>query len=129
MVSRGLIPKRRRDARKGYWHEGFVCWVVRVAYDFRTHSGEAWFPPEHCCDGTGCVAFFEAVDAEVALIRTYAGDRPDTVYRKYVGDAPGWMALPPPRGLTHDDDNDNGTPAAPLPSPQKKRRRPAERSE
>jgi hypothetical protein len=43
-----------------------------------------------CCDMSGCIIFFEAIDPEVLEIETFAGDERDTAY---VRRRQGWQSM------------------------------------
>lgn len=64
------------------WDERLKCHVVSLTYEFHTHTGQLYLLDGDCCDMTGCVALFEGIDPEVKAIKTYSGDKADTVYRK-----------------------------------------------
>ena len=64
------------------WDERLKCGVVSLAYDFRSRTGQLYLPDGHCCDMTGCIALFQAIDPDVTAIKTYSGDKADTAYRK-----------------------------------------------
>ena len=51
-------------------------------------------PPDTCCDMCGCIALFEGVDPNVALIETFAGGERDTAFRR---PKTGWEAISPGR--------------------------------
>jgi hypothetical protein len=36
----------------------------------------------NCCDMRGCIELFERIDPEVRTIYTFAGDEPDTIYKR-----------------------------------------------
>ena len=78
--TRGVLDKR------------LMCHVISLAYDFRSHAGQVYFPDGECCDMSGCVALFEGIDPKVTIVRTFSGDREDTVYRK---EGKGWDIIPP----------------------------------
>ena len=52
------------------WDERLQCGVVSLAYDFRSHTGQLYLPEGHCCDMTGCIALFEAIDPNVVALRS-----------------------------------------------------------
>ena len=64
------------------WDERLKCDVVSLVYDFRSHTGQLNLPDGDCCDMSGCLALFEAIDPKVTAINTHSGDKADTVYRK-----------------------------------------------
>jgi len=89
------MPSPKLSKTEGKWDERLVCRVQHLSYDFRTRTGELHFPECNCCDMGGAVALFRAIDPDVRLIRTFAGGRPDTVYRFNVGDSGEWSAFLP----------------------------------
>jgi hypothetical protein len=95
-----MVPKARWRPGRPHWDEELICWVLRLTYDYRTRTGAIYFPPGNCCDMRACVGRFVALDADVQLIRTFAGDEADTVYHKEAEGAPdgdGWTAYVPKR--------------------------------
>jgi hypothetical protein len=79
-----------RIGRKGWWgkgshrgnpwHEGLACLVRSLSFDFANKRGELHLPPNCCCDMSGCIAVFQAIDPEVKEVQTFAGKEPDTRY-------------------------------------------------
>ena len=67
-------------------HKKFQCEVLRLSYDFASRAGIVEFPENDCCDMDGAITVFSAIDPEVISIRTYAGGKKDTVYRKIKGE-------------------------------------------
>lgn len=74
------------------YDERLMCEVVSLSYDFRTRTGELYLPDSNCCDMTGCLELFEAIDPSVVAIETRSGNRADTAYRKVGVD---WKAFGP----------------------------------
>jgi hypothetical protein len=70
-----------------------MCNVVRIAYDYETRCGFAWFADGDCCDMSGCIQFFSRLDPAVAEIQTYSGKAIDTAYQR-AGHGQ-WRALVP----------------------------------
>jgi hypothetical protein len=66
-------------------HDGLMCGVLSLSYDFAGHEGIITFPRGDCCDMSGCIRLFEAIDPGVVAIDTFSGDEPDTAYRKRNG--------------------------------------------
>lgn len=64
------------------YDERLMCEVISLSYDFGTQTAELYLPATNCCDMTGCVELFEAIDPKVVAINTHSGDRIDTAYRK-----------------------------------------------
>jgi hypothetical protein len=58
------------------------CSVVSLAYDFASHVGRLDMERYNCCDMGGCLALFRGIDPKVKAIHTYAGGKPDTIYRR-----------------------------------------------
>ena len=71
-----------RDPNDEAFHSGLQCCVLLVAYDFRTRVGRLDMARGNCCDMSGAIAFFEAIDPQVIQIQTYAAAKRDTVYVK-----------------------------------------------
>lgn len=69
-----------------------MCDVRGVAYDFETRAGRLRMAPEDCCDMSACVALFTTIDPTVRAIETFAGEVPDTIYKR-LGNR--WHALTP----------------------------------
>jgi hypothetical protein len=56
------------------------CYVNRLQYDFNTRKGQLFMGPKNCCDASGCIELFKAIDPEVKEIETFEGANADTVY-------------------------------------------------
>ncbi len=82
-----------KKARNAPFDKRLMCSVESLSYDFRTREGRLEMPDGNCCDMEGAVGLFTAIDPKAETIRTFAGGKPDTVYRKDAGDTPGWAAL------------------------------------
>jgi hypothetical protein len=80
------------EPTRAVWNERLRCHVVSLAHDFRNHTGQVYLLDGECCDMTGCVALSEEIDPEVTAVRTFSGDRADTMYRKQGKE---WSAFPP----------------------------------
>jgi hypothetical protein len=82
---------KRRVQRTDLW-----CEVQSLTYDFPSRRGRLYMPWGNCCDMTGCIALFERIDPDCALIETYEGNergkgyQADTIYRLTEA---GWEAL------------------------------------
>lgn len=74
------------------FHPQLLCGVDRVEYDFRAGKGTLYLPAGDCCDMSGCIAFFEAIDPKVQAIDTFSGGKRDTGYRRHGSD---WSAALP----------------------------------
>jgi hypothetical protein len=68
--------------KKDRWDERLKCSVRRLTYDFDTQTGELNLPPHQSCDMGGCVELFLGIDPKVKTISTFAGDQPDTFYKR-----------------------------------------------
>jgi hypothetical protein len=66
------------------------CNVERLTYDFHTRTGQLDMPEHSCCDMTGAIGLFQAIDPKVRFIETFAGGVSDTTYRRQ-GDQ--WQAV------------------------------------
>ena len=75
------MAKIRKRNDEGMWDERLKCHVQQVAYDTRTRTGRLDFPEACCCDMTGAIQLFSAIDPEVPVIETFAGGEADTVFR------------------------------------------------
>jgi hypothetical protein len=64
------------------WSPKLCCSVRSITYDFQTRTGRLDMPPITCCDMTGCINFFRAINPQVRRIETYAGGRRDTFYQR-----------------------------------------------
>ena len=83
------------------YHEDTQCYVQRVSYDFKERRGILLMGDGSCTDMAGCIRVFERIDPEVQRIDTYAGEVPDTVYRRHSQKFGGWRAyLPAPPHIT-----------------------------
>jgi hypothetical protein len=79
------------------------CFVERLSYDFRLHLGFLYMARGSCCDMTGCIKLFKAIDPKVVGIQTFEmkenGEEvraKDTCYFKY--DNGEWVAYCPKEG-------------------------------
>ncbi len=84
------MARARHSQQDGRWDERLGCWLQRLVYDARTRTGRLDFPPANCCDMTGAINLFTAIDPDVRVIETFAGGVPDKVYRREDGE---WAAL------------------------------------
>jgi hypothetical protein len=62
----------------------------KVSYDFRERCGRLDIEGGDCCDMSGCIAFFKAIDPDVQTIDTFSGSERDTGYVKRSW---GWQAV------------------------------------
>jgi hypothetical protein len=70
---------------------GLRCGLpVRIEYDSATRTGTIHMRPHGCTDMPGAIRLFTAIDPEVRTIATFAGERPDTSYRRIDG---AWRAF------------------------------------
>ena len=81
--------------KKTHFDPRLACGVLRLSYDFETRAGEIYFPQAHCCDMSGCIKLFAAIDPEAVSIQTFSGDRPDTSYHRDSGGSSDWSAFLP----------------------------------
>lgn len=72
------------------WREDLQCEVTSLWVDFRAHFGRLMMGDGACCDMTGCIALFLAIDPDIELIVTRSGDEADTAYHRS-GDV--WRAV------------------------------------
>lgn len=68
------------------------CEVLSLTYDFAARYGDLRMHEGDCCDMTGCVALFEAIDPGVLIIQTWSGRALDTAYMRQTAKTP-WIAL------------------------------------
>jgi hypothetical protein len=80
---------------EGVFHTGLQCRVIGVSYDYGQRLGRLDMPPVNCCDMSGCLGLFLAIDPDCAKIETFTGGKPDTAY---VRRPAGWEAIDP-RGV------------------------------
>jgi hypothetical protein len=57
--------------------------VTEIEYNFCSHSGRVYMERDCCVDMTDCVNYFQRIDPDVAAIRTFAGVKEDTSYRRH----------------------------------------------
>src|SRR5262249_51855320 len=75
-----------------YWHPDLMCYVHGAEYNARRKAGRLYLAWRSCCDMRGAIQAFEGIDPSVELIETFAGEVPDTVYRRIDGK---WHAYAP----------------------------------
>ena len=68
------------------------CNVSSVFYDFETRTGTLVMDSGACCDMSGCIEYFKAIDPKVTRINTVSGTEIDTSYVIHAGS---WRALLP----------------------------------
>jgi hypothetical protein len=56
--------------------------VLRIDYDVRTRRGRVFMAEGCCVDMTGTIRLFKRIDPQVKAIDTFAGELPDTCYRR-----------------------------------------------
>ena len=71
-------------------------YVTGMEYNFQSHTARLYLDKGCCCDIEDCVDFFQRIDPDVQIIRTFTLLQEDTCYRR---DARGqtWGALKPHR--------------------------------
>lgn len=74
-------------------HPTMQCRVLELRYSFVHKTGTLHMVDGDCCDMSGCVDAFKAIDGDVARIVTYSGNRADT---SYILTKEGWEAKWPP---------------------------------
>ena len=62
--------------------QDLMCQVVSLSYDFDKRAGSLNMAERQSTDMTACVRLFTAVDPEVRRIDTFAGTKPDTIYKR-----------------------------------------------
>jgi hypothetical protein len=80
-----VMANTKAEWRDGKWDSKLQCAVQKLQYDFRTKTGRLEFPEGDCCDMSGAISLFAAIDKDVRVIDTYAGGKPDTIYRRGQG--------------------------------------------
>ena len=78
------------------WSDLTQCDVRSVEHRPPERRGVLHMPPDTCCDMCGCIALFEGIDPNVALIETFAGGERDTAYVRRP--TTGWEAISPGGG-------------------------------
>jgi hypothetical protein len=63
---------------------------IRIEYDSASCTGKIYMQPRCCTNMAGAIALFTAIDPDVEVIETYAGDAKDTAYRRKRS---GWNAF------------------------------------
>jgi hypothetical protein len=87
-----MTKKIRRNRDGSIFHEGLMCFVLRVDYDYRCRTGAVHMEVDSCCHAPGCIALFEGIDPDVEMIATFAGGKRDMTYKKVRGE---WESLMP----------------------------------
>jgi len=59
-----------------------VCEVSSLSYDFDKKSGKLIMAESQSVDMAGCTKLFLAIDPNVQWIETFAGTKPDTIYKR-----------------------------------------------
>jgi hypothetical protein len=73
------------------FHHGLQASVRSVSYDFRRQRGRLDMEELCCCDMSGCIALFKAIDSKVREIETFADGKRDTTYVQQARG--GWQAV------------------------------------
>jgi hypothetical protein len=89
-VGESVVSKRK--APRDLFDPRLKCGAESLSYDFRTREGRLDMPAGQCCDMDGAVKLFAEIDRKVQTVRTFAGGKADTVYRKDEGGGSGWGA-------------------------------------
>lgn len=61
--------------------EELQCSIVRLEYDFTSHTARLFLPDLSCTDMSGAIAFCQRLDEAVRRIETFEGERPDIQYQ------------------------------------------------
>jgi len=64
------------------WYQEMRELGAGLRYDFTLRRGEVVLPGLGCTDMTGCIRFFERVDADVLEIHTFNEGGRDTTYQR-----------------------------------------------
>jgi hypothetical protein len=59
-----------------------MCDVTSLSYDFDKRTGRLNMAPAGSCSMSGLTAIFIAIDPNVERIVTFAGDLPDSMYKR-----------------------------------------------
>jgi hypothetical protein len=59
-----------------------MCDVITLSYDFEKRTGGLKMAPFGSCDMSGLIALITKIDPDVQRILTFAGDSPDSMYRR-----------------------------------------------
>lgn len=74
------------------------CSIVRLEYDFASHTARLFLPDMNCTDMSGAIAFCQQIDEAVQLIETFEDGRLDIRYQlrggKWRALESGWSRLP-----------------------------------
>lgn len=70
----------KTDKALPLFHSDFQCFVRGITYDFESHVGQVHMTDGSCTDMSGCIKVFKRIDTDVVTIRTFSGEKPDTVY-------------------------------------------------
>jgi len=62
-----------------------VTCIESLSYDFVQKVGVLCMPELCCCDMSGCIRVFQAIDPDVRRVDTISGDKADVVYMKNEG--------------------------------------------
>ena len=81
----------KKDTEKTF-DARLVCFPQSLKYDFDTRTGQLFLHNGGCCDMTGCIKIFKAIDPQVSAITTYSDGKEDTSYRK---DGSMWKSYEP----------------------------------
>ena len=65
-----------------HYDERLICFVDSLSYDFNSHTGKLYVANGGCCDMTGCIKLFKAIDPQVTTILPYSGGKEDVYYKK-----------------------------------------------
>lgn len=88
----GINPPTHVTREGWVYRSDTQCYAERLEYDFVNRAGALHMRDGSCTDMTGAIQLFQAIDANVEAIDTFAGGKPDTLYRK---ERHGWEAYRP----------------------------------
>ena len=81
--ARPSTPDRLAELRAAYLAElsrKAMCSVRGLIYDRASRTGRLYMTANHCCDMSGCLDIFKAIDPAVRHVKTFMGEDPDTQY-------------------------------------------------
>ena len=87
------ITKAKHTEGKAVSNDELQCYVISIAYAFKTRVGQIFMARGNCTDTTGAISYFTRLYPEVTTIETHSASNEnessyvkDTVYRKIGGE-------------------------------------------
>jgi hypothetical protein len=69
------------DDDDGFYSKLLQCNVLKIEFFDDGKTVEIFFPPDHCCDMTGCIKFVKKICPNILMIKTTAERKRDSVYK------------------------------------------------